>query len=59
LHGTHDLVTVFEAIHDMSRPVEALRGIRGLLAEGACAIVADERVAATFTAPGDEVERLM
>lgn len=59
LHGTYDLVTVFEAIHDMSRPVEALRGIRGLLAEGACAIVADERVAATFTAPGDEVERLM
>jgi 2-polyprenyl-3-methyl-5-hydroxy-6-metoxy-1,4-benzoquinol methylase len=59
LRGHYDLVTVFEAIHDMSQPVKALRGIRGLLADGACAVIADERVADTFTAPGDEVERLM
>jgi 2-polyprenyl-3-methyl-5-hydroxy-6-metoxy-1,4-benzoquinol methylase len=59
LEGSYDLVTVFEAIHDMSHPVESLRGIRSLLAPGACAIVADERVAETFTAPGDEIERLM
>lgn len=59
LEGDYDLVTVFEAIHDMAQPVEALRAIRRLLAPGGCAIVADERVAETFTAPGDEIERLM
>lgn len=57
--GRYDLVTVFEAVHDMSRPVEALRTLRGLVVEGGAVIVADERVAETFTAPGDEVERLM
>lgn len=57
--GGYDLVTVFEAIHDMARPVEALRTIRGLLAEGGTVMVADERVAEKFAAPGDEVERLM
>jgi 2-polyprenyl-3-methyl-5-hydroxy-6-metoxy-1,4-benzoquinol methylase len=55
----YDLVTVFEAIHDMARPVEALSAIRGLLAEGGVALVADEKVADEFTAPGDEVERVM
>lgn len=59
LGGGYDLVTVFEAIHDMARPVEVLRSIRGLLAEGGTVIVADERVAEKFAAPGDEVERLM
>jgi SAM-dependent methyltransferase len=59
LPGRYDLVTVFEAVHDMSDPVQALRGIRGLLADGGCAVIADERVADTFTAPGDDIERLM
>jgi ubiquinone/menaquinone biosynthesis C-methylase UbiE len=59
LAGRYDLVTVFEAIHDMARPVDALRAMRGLLAEGGVALVADERVADEFTAPGDEVERVM
>lgn len=59
LPGGYDLVTVFEAVHDMSSPVEALRAMRGLLADGGSVIVADERVADSFTAPGDEVERLM
>ena len=57
--NSYELVTVFEAIHDMSSPVEALRAMRGLLTEGGSVIVADERVAESFTAPGDEVERLM
>jgi 2-polyprenyl-3-methyl-5-hydroxy-6-metoxy-1,4-benzoquinol methylase len=59
LMGRYELVTVFEAVHDMSRPVEALRTLRSLVADGGAVIVADERVAETFTAPGDEVERLM
>ncbi len=59
LAGRYDLVTIFEALHDMSRPVEALRAARSLLAEGGMALIADERVADRFSAPGDEVERLM
>jgi 2-polyprenyl-3-methyl-5-hydroxy-6-metoxy-1,4-benzoquinol methylase len=59
IDGAYDLVTVFEAIHDMSRPVEALAALRRLVEGGGTLIVADERVAETFTAPGDDVERLM
>jgi 2-polyprenyl-3-methyl-5-hydroxy-6-metoxy-1,4-benzoquinol methylase len=57
--GSYDLVTMFEALHDMPRPVEVLRNIRGLLAEGGNVLLADERAADTFAAPGDEVERLL
>ena len=58
LSGRYDLVTVFEALHDMSDPVAVLSGARGLLAAGGSVIVADERVADSFSAPGDDVERL-
>jgi SAM-dependent methyltransferase len=58
LAGRYDLVTVFEALHDMARPVDVLRSARGLLADGGCVLVADERVADAFSAPGDDVERL-
>jgi SAM-dependent methyltransferase len=54
-----DLVTVFEALHDMGDPVAALRAARELLADGGSVLVADERVADAFTAPGDATERLM
>jgi SAM-dependent methyltransferase len=54
----YDLVTIFEALHDMNRPVEALRAARESLAPGGSVLVADERVADAFTALGDELERL-
>jgi SAM-dependent methyltransferase len=54
-----DLVTVFEALHDMGDPVGALRAARELLADGGSVLVADERVADVFTAPGDATERMM
>jgi 2-polyprenyl-3-methyl-5-hydroxy-6-metoxy-1,4-benzoquinol methylase len=57
--GQYDLVTVLEALHDMSRPVEALRAMRGMLAPGGHVLVVDERVAERFSAPGDDLERLM
>jgi hypothetical protein len=41
----------------MSRPVEALRVFRGLLADGATVIVADEPVEETFSAPAPEIDR--
>ncbi len=59
LQGRYDLVTVFEAVHDMSRPVEVLRALRSLAGEEGTVLVMDEKVADAFTAPGDEVERLM
>jgi 2-polyprenyl-3-methyl-5-hydroxy-6-metoxy-1,4-benzoquinol methylase len=57
--GPFDLAMVIESIHDMSTPVEVLTAIRQSLAPGAALIVADEKVAEAFAAPGDEVERLM
>jgi len=59
LSGRYDLVTIFEALHDMSQPVAVLTKARGLLAAGGCVLVMDERVAEQFTAPGDTIERLM
>jgi len=56
--GGYDAAFVFEALHDMARPVAALAAVRALLAGDGVVIVADEKVAETFTAPGDEVERL-
>jgi len=57
--GPYDLVLVLETLHDLARPVEALAAIRESLAEGGAALVVDERVAESFTAPGDETERMM
>jgi cyclopropane fatty-acyl-phospholipid synthase-like methyltransferase len=57
--GTYDLVTIFEALHDMSQPVAALRATKQMPTPGGSVLVVDERVAARFTAPGDEIERLM
>ena len=54
----YDLVTAFEAVHDMARPVEALAVMRRLLAPGGAVLVGDERVAEDFAAPGDAIERL-
>ena len=54
----YDLVTVFEALHDMSYPVEVLRAARALLADGGVVLVGDERTAESFRAPADDLERL-
>jgi 2-polyprenyl-3-methyl-5-hydroxy-6-metoxy-1,4-benzoquinol methylase len=58
LPGRYDLVTIFEALHDMSRPVEALRAARAMLADGGSVVIADELVADEFTAPAPERDRL-
>jgi len=58
LAGQYDLVVGFEMLHDLARPVEALRVMRGLLNAGGAVIIMDENVAERFTAPGDELERL-
>jgi SAM-dependent methyltransferase len=55
----YDVAFVFEAVHDLAHPVEALAGLRRALKPGAPLIVMDENVAEELTAPGDEVERFM
>jgi SAM-dependent methyltransferase len=58
LSGRYDLVTIFEALHDMSYPVEVLRTARGLLADGGHMLVADEKTAERFALDAGDVERL-
>jgi 2-polyprenyl-3-methyl-5-hydroxy-6-metoxy-1,4-benzoquinol methylase len=55
--GQYDLVTIFEGLHDMSRPVDALRVAREMLGERGCVIVADELVEDDFTAPASIEEQ--
>ncbi len=57
--GTYDLVTAFECVHDLADPVGVLSAMRALAAPGGTVLVADEKVAETFTAPGGDVDRLM
>jgi len=57
--GPFDLILVLEALHDMARPAEVLSQLRQALHPGGCVIVADERVAERFSAPGDAIERMM
>ena len=58
LADRYDLVTIFEALHDMSYPVDVLRAAKGLLGDSGVMFVGDERTAEAFTAPASEVERL-
>jgi 2-polyprenyl-3-methyl-5-hydroxy-6-metoxy-1,4-benzoquinol methylase len=55
--GPYELVCFFECLHDMPRPVDALRRARDRLAEGGVVLVGDEKTQERFTAPGDELER--
>lgn len=57
--GTYDLVIAFECIHDLAQPVEVLSAMRRLCAPEGFVVVADNAVDDEFTAPGNEVERLM
>ncbi|HEV2930060.1 MAG TPA: SAM-dependent methyltransferase, partial [Propionibacteriaceae bacterium] len=55
--GSYALVTIFEALHDMSRPIEALSAARRALAEDGTLLVADGLVAEEFTVPASPRER--
>jgi 2-polyprenyl-3-methyl-5-hydroxy-6-metoxy-1,4-benzoquinol methylase len=54
----YDLVTIFEALHDMSYPVAVLRSLRGMLAEGGSLVIGDEKTADRFSLDAGPVERL-
>jgi 2-polyprenyl-3-methyl-5-hydroxy-6-metoxy-1,4-benzoquinol methylase len=55
--GRYDLVTIFDALHDMSRPVDVLRAMRTMLGPRGAVIIADEFVEAEFCAPASDRER--
>ena len=55
--GRYALVTIFEALHDMARPVEALSAARRVLAEDGTLLVVDGLVAEEFTVPASPRER--
>jgi 2-polyprenyl-3-methyl-5-hydroxy-6-metoxy-1,4-benzoquinol methylase len=57
--GAYHLACMFEALHDTPRPVEVLAALREMLRDDGSVLVADEQVADSFTAPGDEMERMM
>ena len=57
LSGRFDLVTIFEGLHDMSRPADALRAARGMLVPSGSVLIAEERVEEEFTAPASDLER--
>ena len=57
--GSFDVVLLLEALHDLARPLEVLAAARAALQADGALLVADEAVAPVFTAPGDEVERMM
>jgi 2-polyprenyl-3-methyl-5-hydroxy-6-metoxy-1,4-benzoquinol methylase len=57
--GSYDLVCVFDAVHDMARPVEVLRACRSLRAEGGSVLVMEPNVAERFTAPAGDTERFL
>ncbi|MEV2236890.1 class I SAM-dependent methyltransferase [Micromonospora sp. NPDC049891] len=53
----YDLVCLFDALHELTDPVGVLAACRELCAAGGTVLLMDAKVAATFTAPGDDVEQ--
>jgi len=57
--GAFDAAFVFEALHDMPRPVEVLDAMRRAVRDDGAVVIMDEAVAHGFAPDGDDVERLM
>ena len=56
LQGPFDFAAAFECIHDMPRPTEVLRAVRGALTDAGAMLVVDERTHDTFTGEPDALE---
>jgi 2-polyprenyl-3-methyl-5-hydroxy-6-metoxy-1,4-benzoquinol methylase len=54
--GPVAFATAFECVHDMARPVEVLRAVRGALDGTGAMLVVDERTKESFTGEPDELE---
>jgi len=57
--GSYALVCIFDALHDMPRPVEMLRECRRLLGDGGSLLLMEPKASDAFTAPADETERFL
>jgi SAM-dependent methyltransferase len=57
--GIYDAAFVFEALHDMPHPVEVLKALHRVVRPDGAVVIMDEAVDEKFTAPADEVDRLM
>ncbi|GAA2030903.1 class I SAM-dependent methyltransferase [Agromyces tropicus] len=55
----YDAGFIFEALHDMPRPVEVLAALRRAVRDDGAVVIMDEAVAERFAPDGDEVERIM
>jgi SAM-dependent methyltransferase len=58
LTGRYDLVTLFEALHDMTHPIDVLKSIRAMLAPAGCVFMADEKAGERFSPDAGDTERL-
>ena len=56
--GAVQLVTIFEALHDMLDPQRVLAALASLLDQDGVIFVGDEQVADEFTAPAEFLDRL-
>nr|WP_296066955.1 class I SAM-dependent methyltransferase [uncultured Actinoplanes sp.] len=56
--GDYDLITIFEALHDMGDPVGVLKNAHARLTPTGSVFIGDERVEDEFTAPAGEIERM-
>lgn len=61
LSGRYDLVTAFICLHDMARPVDVLRAMRGLAGADGAVLIADPHVGERFLGAENDrdVERFM
>ncbi len=55
----YDVAFYFEALHDLSHPVDSLSAVRSALRPGGLVVVVDERAEEEFAPGGSEVERLL
>jgi 2-polyprenyl-3-methyl-5-hydroxy-6-metoxy-1,4-benzoquinol methylase len=53
----YDVVTIIQALHDMTNPVEVLRTVRKSLADDAFVLVVDSHVEEEFSVPGTVQEQ--
>jgi SAM-dependent methyltransferase len=54
-----DAAFAFECVHDMPRPVAVLDAVRNAVRSDGVVVIVDEAVSDEFTAPADDVDRMM
>jgi ubiquinone/menaquinone biosynthesis C-methylase UbiE len=59
IDSSQDATFLFECLHDMPHPVDVLDAVRRATKPDGVVVIVDEAVADTFTAPADDVERIM